>query len=49
MQISNQPITWQKLNAFSQDDLLKFKLSIRRGERCVLFDFQHDMVVGAMV
>lgn len=36
-QISNQPITWQQLTAFEacghdQDDLLKFKLSIRTGD-----------------
>ena len=41
---------WQQLNAFShidmgQDDLLKFKPSIRMGKKGDLSDFEHDMVV----
>ena len=43
---------WQQLNAFRhvdmvQDDLLKFKPSIRMGKKDDLSDFEHDMVVGA--
>ncbi len=48
-QIANQPITWQQLNASrcGEDDLLKFKPSIRMGKKGDLSDFERGMVVGA--
>jgi len=48
-QIANQPITWQQLNASrcGEDDLLKFKPSIRMGKKGDLSDFECGMVVGA--
>ena len=48
--VSNQPITWQQLDAFrhvDMVDLLKFKPSIRMGKKGDLSDFEHGMVVGA--
>ncbi len=50
--MDNQPITWQQLNAFrlsrcGEDDLLKFKPSIRMGKKGDLSDFERGMVVGA--
>ncbi len=46
--IANQPITWQQLNATrcGEDDLLKFKPSIRMGKKGDLSDFECGMVVG---
>jgi len=40
---SNPPIKWQQLNAFKhgQNELLKFKLSIRIGKKCDLSGFEH--------
>ncbi len=47
-QIDNHSITWQQINAFSgEDDLLKFKPSIRMGNKGDLSDFGCGMVVGA--
>ncbi len=50
-QIANQLITWQKLNAFKhrcgEDDMQKFKPSIRIGKKGDLSDFERGMVVGA--
>lgn len=48
MQISSQPIIRQQLNAFrdaDKDDLLKFKLSIRRENKGDLSHFVFDMLV----
>ncbi len=49
--MSNQPITGQQLNAFrhrcDEDDLLKFKPSIRMGKKEDLSDFERGMVVCA--
>jgi len=43
-----QPVTWQKINAFyGQDDLLKFKVSIRMGKKGDLSYFEHCIVVCA--
>jgi len=49
MQISNQPVSWQCIfkHKHGQDDLLKFKLSIRMGEKGDLNDFGRGMFVGA--
>ncbi len=51
-QIANQPITWQQLKSTlasrcGEDDLLKFKPSIRMGKKRDLSDFERGMVVGA--
>ncbi len=48
-QIANQPITWQQLNVSrcGEDDLLKFKPSIRMVKKGDLSDFERGMVVGA--
>ncbi len=46
-QITYQPITWQKLNAFRHLDAEKFKPSIRMGKKGDLSDFECGMVVGA--
>ncbi len=45
-QIANQPITWQQLNASrcGEDDLLKFKPSIRMGKKGDLMALFHCMV-----
>lgn len=44
IKITNQPITWQKLNEI---DLLKFKLGIRMGKEGDLGDFECGIVAGA--
>ena len=53
MQSSNQPITWQQLNAFGhvdgQDHLLKFKRSTGMEKKGDLSTFELGMVVGARV
>jgi len=45
-----QPIAWQHLNAcgHGQDDLLKFKLSIRIGKKCDLRGFERGMAVNGL-
>jgi len=43
MQILNQPITWHHINTsrHGQDNLLKFKLSMRMGKKGDFSDFEH--------
>ncbi len=47
IQIANQPITWQQLNACGHLDVVKIKPSIRMGKKGDLSDFERGMVEGA--
>ena len=46
-QTADQPIAWPQLSAFraGQDNLLKFKPSIRMGKKGDLSDFERGMLV----
>ena len=49
MQISNQPITWQQLNAcrHGQEVQLFFRPNVRMGKKCDPSDLYYRMNVGA--
>ena len=51
MQIFNQPIMWQQLNAYNHAEMVKrlscFRPNVRMGKKCDLSDFDCGMIVGA--